>query len=126
MELATKHGSGERIAFVHEVNDYKGEALKAFDYVREFLNPRATPMTMAFGSKKDYPPLQSADVLAYEGGKFLKNPNGTHRRAWTAVDPDKTRIIARRYAKKSIPELISLLSGFRERLLAHGWDGKVV
>jgi len=45
-------------------------------------------MTMAFGTKADYPPLQAADVLAYEGGKFLKNPV-TLRRAWTALDPNK-------------------------------------
>ena len=33
--------------------------------------------------------------------------------------------IARRYAKENIPELISLLTGFRARMLAQGWDGKV-
>jgi hypothetical protein len=125
MEIATERGSGERMAFVHEVNDYKGEALKAFSYVNEFLNPRSIPMTMGFGNKADFPPLQAADVLAYEGGKFLKNPMGTPRRAWTALDPDKTRIIARRYAKDNMPTLISLLAGFRARLLSQGWDGKV-
>jgi hypothetical protein len=71
------------------------------------------------------PPLQAADVLAYEGGKFLKNPTGTPRRAWTALDPDKTRIIARRYGKDDMSELIRLLTNFREKLLAEGWDGKI-
>jgi hypothetical protein len=125
MDMATERGKGERMAFVHEVNDFKGEALKAFEYVKEFLNPRAIPMAMAFGSKADHPPLQAADVLAYEGGKFLMNPTGTPRRAWTSLDPDKTRIIARRYAKENMPELIRLLKTFREKLLAQGWDGKV-
>jgi hypothetical protein len=93
MDIAAKHGKGEQMAFVHEVNNYQGEAMKAFQYVKEFLNPSAIPMTMDFGTKADYPPLQAADVLAYEGGKFLKNPDGKHRRAWTALDPDKTRIM---------------------------------
>ena len=125
MEIATSHGKGERMAFVHEVNDFKSDAMKAFQYVKEFQNPRLIPMTLAFGSKADYPPLQAADVLAYEGGKFLKNPAGPPRRSWTALDPDKTRIIARRYAKDNMQELISRLTAFREQLLARGWDGKV-
>jgi hypothetical protein len=125
MELANKHSRGTRMAFVHEVNDFKGEAMKAFQYVRDNLNPRGIKMTLRFGSKADYSPLQAADVLAYEGGKFLKNPNGVPRRAWTALDPDKSRIIAKRYGKENMPELIKLLSDFREKLLEQGWDGKV-
>jgi hypothetical protein len=125
MEITTERGNGERMAFVHEVNNYKGEALRAFEYVKEFLNPRRIPMTMAFGNKEDYPPLQAADVLAYEGGKFLRNPLGTPRRAWTALDPDKTRMIMRRYAKGNMHELISRLTHLREKLLKAGWDGKV-
>ena len=47
------------------------------------------------------------------------------RRAWTALDPDKTRIIARRYGKDNMSELIRLLTNFRTKLLTEGWDGKV-
>jgi hypothetical protein len=126
MDIARDHGKGERMAFVHEVNDYKGECFKAFEYVRDNLNPRKIQMSLAFAGKRDFPPLQAADILAYEGGKFLKNPTGTPRRAFTALDPDKTRIIARRYGKDNMPELIRLLSDFRVKLLAQGWDGKVV
>jgi hypothetical protein len=80
MEIATDRGSGERMAFIHEVNDYKGEALKAFDYVKEFLNPRQILMTMGFGSKADFPryrprmcwPMKAASFygirLAPQGG----------------------------------------------------------
>jgi hypothetical protein len=125
VDLATKHGSGERMAFVHEVNDFKSEAVKAFEYVKKFHNPRAIQMTMKFGCKADYPPLQAADVLAYEGGKFLKNPTSS-RRAWPALDPNRKHIIARRYAKDNMPELIRRLTTFRKKLLAQGWDGKVV
>lgn len=126
MDFATEYGNGERIAFVHEVNDFKGECQKAFYFIRTELNPRGIPMTLGFGSKADYPPLQAADILAYEGGKFLKKDSpDMPRRAWTALDPDKTRIIARRYGKESVSELIRLLKDFRARLLSQGWDGKV-
>jgi hypothetical protein len=126
VDYARDHGKGERMVFIHEVNDYRGECIKAFEYVKDKLNPRQIPMTLTFAAKEDYPPLQAADVLAYEGGKFLKNPTGTPRRAFTAIDPDKTRIIARRYGKDNMPELIRLLINFRAKLLAQGWDGKVV
>jgi hypothetical protein len=125
LEIATERGKGERMAFIHEVNDYKGECFKAFEYVDTYLNPRKIPMSIGFGTKAQYPPLQAADVLAYEGGKFLKNPTGKPRRAWTALDPDKTRIIVRRYGKNNTSELIRLLTNFREKLLTEGWDGKV-
>jgi hypothetical protein len=125
IDYATKHGRGERMVFVHEGNDFKGEALKAFEYVKKFRNSRRIPMKMAFGTKAEHPPLQAADVLAYEGGKFLKNPTGTPRRAWTALDPAKARIRALRYAEDNMPELIRRLTTFRKKLLAQGWDGKV-
>jgi hypothetical protein len=64
MEIATEHGHGQRMAFIHEVNDYKGECLKAFEYVERYLNPRKIPMTIGFGTKEQYPPLQAADILA--------------------------------------------------------------
>jgi hypothetical protein len=120
------YGRGERMIFVHEVNDFKGEAIKAFDYVKTTLNSRRIPMTLKFGTKLEFPPLQAADVLACEGGKFVKNSTGKPRRAWTALDPDKTRLIVRRYAKDNMHELVTRLTNFREWLLANGWDGKAV
>jgi hypothetical protein len=111
------------MAFIHEVNNYKGECLKAFEYVSTYLNPRKIPMTMGFGNKADYPPLQAADVLAYEGGKFLKTPTRTPRGAWMAIDPDKTRIIARRYGPDNMPELLRLLTLVPSRI-SISWQGE--
>ena len=55
MDIASERGKGERMAFVHEMNDYQGEALRAFDFVRDHLNPRSIPMTLAFGAKANRP-----------------------------------------------------------------------
>lgn len=118
MELANNYGKGQRIKFIHEINNYKGEAQKTFDYVRQFHNPKGASVTLAFGTKAQNPPLQAADILAYEGGKFLKDPTGTPRRVWTALDPDNTRIIALSYGKEHMPTLISDLTTFREKLPA--------
>jgi hypothetical protein len=127
MDFATKYGSGERMAFVHEINDFKEDALKAFTFVQEFINPRKIPMTIGFGSKDDYPPLQSADVLAYEGAKFMAKPaDRPERRAWTALDPDKKRIFVLRYAKPNMDDLVKRVSDFRQALLEAGWDGKPI
>jgi hypothetical protein len=62
MDVASEHGKGEPMAFVHENNNYQGEALKAFSYVNENLNPRGIKMTMRFGAKADFPPLQAAEA----------------------------------------------------------------
>jgi hypothetical protein len=118
MELANNHGKGERIKFIHEVNDFEGEAQKTFDYVQQSHNPKGIKINLAFGTKAKNPPLQAADILAYEGGKFLKDPTGTPRRAWTALDPDNTRIIAHSYGKEQMPALIADLKTFRGQLLA--------
>jgi hypothetical protein len=118
MHIANERGHGERMAFVHEVNDYKEECLKAFAWVQAHDNPHNTPISLSFGSKKDYPPLQAADILAYEGGKFLKNPTGTPRRAFTALDPDKKRLIAKRYGKDNMPVLIATLEKIASGLAA--------
>src|SRR5262249_39995363 len=104
-----------RIKFIHEINDFKGEAQKAFEYVEQLHNPKRAKISLVFGTKAENPPLQAADVLAYEGGKFLKDPADTPRRAWKALDPDNTRIISHRYGKENMPALISELKSFREK-----------
>lgn len=125
MDIASGNGKGEPMAFIHENNAYRGDALKAFEYVRDNLNPRGIKMTMGFGAKEEYPPLQAADVLAYEGAKFVRNPTGQLRRAWVALDPDKSRIIVRRYGPDNMGTLIKTLTEYHQRLVAQGWDGKL-
>lgn len=64
---------------------------------------------MTFGDKKTFVPLQAADVLAYEGGKFLRNPTGEWRRSWKALDPEKKKIRALRYGEDNMGVLIRVL-----------------
>ncbi|MGA7383654.1 MAG: hypothetical protein WBW81_02830 [Methylocella sp.] len=88
------------------------------------LNNRIVTLTV--GGKDDYVPLQAADVLAYEGNHLLRDPSKPDRLPWKAMSPpEKRRIRVLQYGKNNMPDLISRLSDFRQRLLAHGWDGKV-
>jgi hypothetical protein len=65
--------------------------------------------------------------LAYEGAKFLRDPaNAKPRRAWVALDPDKSRLIIRHYGPDNMGVLIKTLYDYRQKLLAQGWDGKLI
>jgi hypothetical protein len=115
MVLAAHHGAGKRIKFIHEINDYKGEAIKTFEYVNEHHNPQHIAVTLAFGTKADNSQLQAADVLAYEAAKFLKDPVRPPRRSWLALEPDRT-IIWHRFGKENIANLVAELRNFREKM----------
>jgi hypothetical protein len=114
MNAALGADSRERIGFVHELNDYRHEALEAFNWVKKHGNPLGTIIGLQFADKKDYLPLQAADVLAYEGNKRLRDPNRCERRSWTALDPDKTRIFAAYYGRENMADLISRLELIRD------------
>jgi hypothetical protein len=104
----------ERITFVHELNDYRQEALASFAWVKQHGNPLGNIIGLQFADKKDYIPLQAADILAYEGNKRLRDPNRRERRAWTALDPDKTRIFAAYYGRDNMGGLIDRLEKIRD------------
>lgn len=117
----------ERVAVFHEQNEYQGEAIKAFDWVRQNRKIHRRDISLTFGTKQDYIPLQAADILAYEANKRLRDPDKRPlRRAWIALDPDESRIKLVHYGKKNMTQLIHGLSEMRDELLASGWDGKVV
>lgn len=111
--------STERIAFFHEINDYQGEALQSFTWIKNNVNLEGREITLGFGSKEDYVPLQAADILAFEGNKRLRNPAGPARRAWQALSP-KTRIHVGAFNRSNMDDLIDFLSGMYEQLSKFG------
>ena len=106
LNIAYEGGNKERIAFVHEVNAYQGQALEAFSWIKENTNMGNNAISLTFGAKSDYPPLQAADILAYETNKRLRNVERPERRAWTALGGSK---FALAYGKKNMDELVTAL-----------------
>jgi Protein of unknown function (DUF3800) len=126
MNFAIGANSRERIGFIHELNDYRHEALESFNWIKRHGNPLGTIIGLQFADKKDYVPLQAADILAYEGNKRLRDPTRRERRSWAALDPDKTRIFAAYYGRNNMTELITRLQlirdgRFDEIDLGSGW-----
>ena len=85
--MIEEYGSNERLAFFHERNDYKQEVMRSFDYVLVQRRQHSSEMTLAFGSKTGYTPLQAADILAYEGNKLMRGTDAGRpkRKAWLAL-----------------------------------------
>lgn len=125
LELENRRKSKERIAFIHETNDYQGETVAAFSWIKKYINLDNRVISLKFGSKRKDTPLQAADILAYEGNKRLRDFDKSPRRTWTALNPDD-KIIHAHFGKHNMDQLMGDLSKLYAELLAQGWDGKVV
>jgi hypothetical protein len=125
MYLQARTRNQERIIFVHEGNDYQKEALQSFDHIERYGNPQGTTIEILFGDKGSYPPLQAADILAYEGNRRMRDPDRPERQPWKVLNPDR-RILAAHYGRDQMPDLISRLEKIRdgrtnEINLGDGW-----
>lgn len=79
-----------RIAFIHEQNDKQEEAVRVFRRIeREFPD---LAISITFAPKKEFVPLQCADVLAYEGNHGLRDTSAPPRKPMLVVDPTGNRI----------------------------------
>jgi hypothetical protein len=103
-----EYGNREQIAFFHEQNDYKMDAMTVYDYVVERWNVGAVS-SFTFGSKQKYVPLQAADIYAYEANKRLRNPSAPNRRALDALVPDKSHASLVYFNRENMSELIERL-----------------
>jgi hypothetical protein len=127
LNLQADAGSHERIEFIHECNDYQHEALDAFNWIKTYGNPQGSIIGLQFGGKASYPPLQAADILAYEGNKRLRDPDRPERRPWTVLK-EKDALIAAYYGRENMSELVGGLEKARDgrisemNLWGDGWN----
>lgn len=117
MQMAQRHGSSERIAFFHEENDFGEEAHRSFKWLKKHTNVTGNAISLTFGSKADYVPLQAADVLAYEGNKRIRDLTRPSRRALTALDPDDSRLSIQIFNKANMQVIIDGLRAIQVRHL---------
>lgn len=90
LRMRSEARSSEPIAFVHEYNDYRTEALEVYGYLAEKWGMPSEGGLM-FGSKEQFVPLQAADIFSYEANKRLRDRDRPTRRALDALVPDKGR-----------------------------------
>lgn len=116
LAIAHRYQNTDRVAFVHEINNMKGDAVSALDFIGTYHNPGKNKITLSFAGKDDFVPLQAADILAYEGNKRLRNLSGKPRRSWDALKPED-KILVFFHDAEAMPKAIKFLEDIR--------DGKV-
>lgn len=108
IEQLIKRGH-DNIAFVHEENQYGEIAYRSYDFVRKRFPDVVT--SFSFGSKRAYPPLQCADIIAYEGNRQTRNFS-RHRRPLQAIDPIGSRFGYYKYDKSEVEPLADFMAEF--------------
>jgi hypothetical protein len=104
-----------RIGCIHEDNDYKGEAIEAWDWVKKKEDIGSRLGLLAFAPKIDCVPLQAADVLAWESQKRLSEPNRAERKSLSILRPNITlQMIDKKWLAENAPRL--------DRLAAEGLE----
>lgn len=131
MNISNDHNKDEPMAVIHERNSFRSQAFEQFDWMKENANPFGTLTSLTFGDKYCYPPLQAADILAFEGSKRIRNIGGKERRAWTALDPDHSRLVGAYYNRKNMPKMIDQLQKLRDGRFSEldqgsGWKRAIV
>jgi hypothetical protein len=101
--------------------------MRSFDYVVDQRHHHSSEMTLAFGTKAGYTPLQAADILAYEANKLMRGIDAGRpkRKAWLALDPEerapeKKALTVKRYGQKNLPNLIARLKTVEEEVRIFG------
>lgn len=113
-------GSRQRLAFLHEINDFQGECKRTFaEIVRDCTNT-SRGMSLAFGRKEDFVPLQAADILAYEGNKRMRDVRKPQiRRSFLAINPHLDRVLFQYFGEENKGQMIRLMRrGYQKARLA--------
>jgi len=111
MDFLKRNDDDTHLAFVHEDTKYAGMIAETFGLLKQEYRPTGL-MTLAFGGKHEYVPLQAADILAYEANKRTRNPDGKPRRSWTAINPDKNRRHYSLFKEENLRKLAAWRSDF--------------
>jgi hypothetical protein len=106
LNIAFEVRNAEQIAFIHENNDFHAQAYECFSWVKQNSHRGNNIISLTFGGKKDYPPLQAADILAYETNKRLRRIDAPERRPWAAL---KANTFAASYGDTNMDYLVSTL-----------------
>jgi Protein of unknown function (DUF3800) len=111
--------TGQRdIAFIHEENQYVADARTQFEFVKSKF--QQLNMSFEFGQKTSSVPLQCADILAYEGYKWLGNTYAEPRKPLDAINPDGSRIGYACYDEHNMPSFISSMCDAFDHLARTG------
>ena len=106
LELLKHNKRTESLKFVHEQNDFEKEAKSAFEFISNNANPHNVPMSLVFGGKHEQMPLQTADILAYEGNHRFRDPEKPEREPWKILRP---KIVAVQFGKSNMVKLVDTL-----------------
>lgn len=95
------------VALVHEVNDFRQEALETFRDL-QMDGGGSHLVSLVFGTKRQYPPLQAADVLAYEAFRRIRDPHKAERASLAALNITN-RLNLQYFNSENMPWLVSKL-----------------
>ena len=92
LDYLNELGVDDRISFVHEDNDFQAEAHRCFNWMKVLPEYAGRSTSLMLAPKKEAVPLQAADIFAYEGNKRIRNIDGPERRAWRALNPERSKV----------------------------------
>jgi hypothetical protein len=124
LNIAADLGNAEPIAFIHENNNFHAQAYECFHWIKNNGRRINSVISLTFGGKKDYPPLQAADILAYETNKRLRKLDAPERRPWAAL---RANTFAASYGDSNMDYLVTTLEKikagqFDEITRGTGWN----
>lgn len=109
LDFKRQVGNREKLAIVHEVNDFRGEIDAAFNVLQKYYDPdRTLARAVQFAAKEEQVPLQAADILAFESNKRFRDSSRPERRPWQMMRP---KIFAAQYGVNNMHKLIANLDG---------------
>ncbi len=109
-----KESGVRQVAIVHEENQY--DATAQFAYKDTIAVMDGVETTFSMGRKITYPPLQCADLLAYEGNHQMRDFSKPLRKPLRAIDPIGTRFSFRKYDAGDVDKIVDFTASYLKRV----------